>query len=400
MINKNSLEVRILSTVSLVFFISTEVISQMPPVRSPQQDAAVAEDFTWWYIMLFALVIGLAGAIYWVMNNKKSETLNKQKGKTKQFKQEKNRDADSVYVDKESEWLRKNIKTNDNSTEKKNKLSKSLPKTDGILKKKDSLKNESPAQKIIDLQFRNLPVSDFNEIISAKSFDQLSLSNDLALISAIEQTKDEYEEDQEVRELAVRILAAFRNRNSVEALTDVALYDLSSNLRSKAVAVLAEFDHESTFEALLLACADPTREVRAAAAKALFSVSFDRGNAWTRIAETNDEFRMIQAARAAIESDLVDRSIDRLVDPDQKNAYEAFALVALLIKAGEIKEIFDAMYNHRNKTVKLAILHVLKVIKDERTLPPLYNYIETNSLPEELARAANDAIKSFDLVAA
>ncbi len=400
MINKNSLEVRILSTVSLVFFISTEVISQMPPVRSPQQEAAVAEDFTWWYIMLFALVIGLAGAIYWVMNNKKSETLNKQKGKTKQFKQEKNRDADSVYVDKESDWLRKNIKTNDNSTEKKNKLSKSLPKTDGILKKKDSLKNESPAQKIIDLQFRNLPVSDFNEIISAKSFDQLSLSNDLALISAIEQTKDEYEEDQEVRELAVRILAAFRNRNSVEALTDVALYDLSSNLRSKAVAVLAEFDHESTFEALLLACADPTREVRAAAAKALFSVSFDRGNAWTRIAETNDEFRMIQAARAAIESDLVDRSIDRLVDPDQKNAYEAFALVALLIKAGEIKEIFDAMYNHRNKKVKLAILHVLKVIKDERTLPPLYNYIETNSLPEELARAANDAIKSFDLVAA
>jgi len=52
-----------------------------------------------------------------------------------------------------------------------------------------------------------------------------------SLLNAIEQANDEYEDDESVRDLAVRILMAFRTRNSVEALAQIALYDLSSNLR-------------------------------------------------------------------------------------------------------------------------------------------------------------------------
>ncbi len=74
------------------------------------------------------------------------------------------------------------------------------------------------------------------------------------------------------------------------------MYDISSNLRSKAVSVLADFDHESVFETVLLCCADPTREVRAAAARALFNLSFERSDSWARIAQCDDEFRMVQAA--------------------------------------------------------------------------------------------------------
>ena len=144
----------------------------------------------------------------------------------------------------------------------------------------------------------------------ARPFMQLPISNDDALLSAIEQTQDEFEEDESVRELAVRILARFETKNSVESLSQVALYDLSSTLRSKAVGILSDFDHESVFETLLLACADPTREVRAAAARGLFRLSFDRSDCWMRIAESNDEFRMRHAARAAIAGDLVERSFD------------------------------------------------------------------------------------------
>ena len=46
------------------------------------------------------------------------------------------------------------------------------------------------------------------------------------------------------------------------------------------------------------------------------------------------------------------------------------------------------------------MLHVLKVVKDERMLPGVYSYIEQNSLPEDLSNAANDVIKSMKLVAA
>ncbi|MGI8545379.1 MAG: HEAT repeat domain-containing protein [Aridibacter sp.] len=398
MINKNSLKLNILTTVSLMFFIVMETYSQMPPVRVPQETQQIEEDFTWWYIMLFVLAISLAGAIYWVIKSKKAETFENNKRREKNELKKENWDANSVDAGKELEWFRKNSKAIGKTNNKTSTKPIDLPKTSKILNKKVSSVNN--INKTADPLFEDLPISSFTEILPAKDFDKLALSNDSALISAIEQTQDEYEEDEEIRSLAVRILAAFRNRNSIEALSQVALYDLSSNLRSKAVLVLAEFDHESTFEAILIACADPTREVRAAAAKALFSVSFDRGNAWTRIAETNDEFRIIQAARAAIESDLVDRSIDRLVHPDRKYAYEAFALIALLIKAGEIKEIFDAIENHRDKQVKLAILQVLKVVSDEKTLPALYQYVETNSLPDDLGKAANDVIKSFDSVAA
>ncbi len=248
------------------------------------------------------------------------------------------------------------------------------------------------------MKFEKLPINSFKELTEAKPFDLLPIGNDEALMNAIDQTQDEQEEDENVRELAVKILAKFKTRNSIEALSDVALYDLSASLRSKAIGILADFDHESVFESLLLGCADPTREVRAASAKALFHVSFDRADAWARIAQSEDEYRIVQVARAAIESDLVDRSIDRLVHEDHNYAYEAFALIALLVKAGETEEIFQALENHRDTFVKLAILKVLKALKDERVLPRIYSYIERNSLPEDLSNAATEVIKTCKAV--
>lgn len=47
MINKKSLKLNILSTVSLMFFIVMETYSQMPPVRVPQENQQIEEDFTW-----------------------------------------------------------------------------------------------------------------------------------------------------------------------------------------------------------------------------------------------------------------------------------------------------------------------------------------------------------------
>ncbi len=363
--------------------------------------------------MLLLLAVGLAGAIYRTFKNKQGNQTDAQKRKKIAAKQKElaeliksggegvnNQQRKNVEVDadKELEWYRKNSKVigrtkNANLGSDLSNNSKILNKNKVVIAKQNVEKKSSEK-----LSFEKLPISSFVELTPAKDFDDLPLSNDPAVISAIEQTQDEYEEDVDVRELAVRILTQFKNRNSVEALSQVALYDLSSHLRSKAVTVLADFDHESTFETILLACADPTREVRAAAAKALFTVTYDRGNAWKRIVDTQEDYRINQSARAAIESDLVDRSIDRLVHPDSKYSYEAFALIALLIRAGEIKEIFDALENHRDKQVKLAILHVIKVVGDERTLPPLYAYVEKNSLPEDLGNSVNEVIKSFGLV--
>lgn len=318
-------------------------------------------------------------------------------------------DANSVDADKEMEWYRRHKKVVGKSPKKSEKkdLAENLPKTDNIFNRKAAAEDDNLEfserefkEKLQTLQFNQLPIFKFNKLELARPFSPLMISNDDALMSAVEQTHDEFEEDEEIRDLAVRILTRFKTRNSVEALSQVALYDLSSNLRSKAVAVLADFDHESVFETILLCCADPTREVRAAAARGLFRLSFDRADAWTRIAETGDEFRMRQAALSAKEADLLKRSFDRLVHPDHKIAYEAVALLSLMIRAGETGEIFEAVETHHDSNVKLALVHVIGLTKDEETLSNLYELLEKTTLSKELKEKIDESIQNFDLIPA
>lgn len=263
----------------------------------------------------------------------------------------------------------------------------------------DNLELKIFQQKMRRMQYSQLPINSFTQLAPAKKYVPLPDSDDASLLNAIEQTNEEYEEDEMIRELALRILTAFRTRNSVEALSEIALYDLSSNLRAKAVTTLADFDHESVFETIMLACADPTREVRAAAARGLFKLSFDRAHAWKRLIETGDEFRMAHAARAAIESGIVVKSFERLINEDVKVAYEAFALVSLLIRSGETNEIFDAIKTHKDERVKFALLHVIKVSHDERALDRLNELRTVNSFPTDIADRMREVVASFETVA-
>lgn len=323
-----------------------------------------------------------------------------------------NRDweSSSLDLDKEMEWYRRHKKSVEKSSKKSSKsknLADRLPKTGKIFNRAGTyeldgaeLSDNELLENLQNLQVTQLPIFRFQKLELARPFAPLSISNDEDLMSAIEQTHDEFEEDEEVRDLAVRILARFKTRNSIEALSQVALYDLSSNLRSKAVSILADFDHESVFETILLACADPTREVRAAAARGLFRLSFDRADAWTRIAETGDEFRMRQAVLAAKEAELIKRSFDRLVHPDQKIAYEAVALLTLMIRAGETAEIFQAVETHNDTNVKLALLHAVGLAKEEETLANLYELLEKTSLSKELREKVDEVIQCFEMIPA
>ena len=406
-------KINFIKVTSLLLMTANTILAQMPkvtvqPAKSQTQlpiQPPPLEDNTWWYIMLFILVIGLVGAIAWVIKSKKQPKVEKQ---TKEELDENAWGSHSVDADKELEWYRKHKKAV-KPTAKKKTLPKNLPQASNILKRNGAEKavEDTPIiteadfkEKLEKLQYSQLPIARIEKIELARPFSPLPISNDEALMSAIEQVQDEYEDDEEVRDLALRILAAFKTRNAVESLSQMALYDLSSSLRSKAVGTLTDIDHESVFEPLLLACADPTREVRAAAARALFRLSFDRADAWTRIAETGDEFKMRQAARAAIEADLVKRSFDRLAHTDLKSAYEAVALVALLLRAGETKEVFEAMKSHPILNVRKAILQIIKITKEPNALEGLYSLLEKNTLPDELQKEVDETIQAIGFVMA
>jgi hypothetical protein len=386
-----------LNLASFLSIAAANIFAQMPtPVAAGR--TLEAEDYTWWYVSLFVLVLGLVGAVGWWMNSKKSASAGQNKPKEPKADTWEN----ALDVDKEMEWLRKNQgvinkrgKMNAAAAAAKKKNSEKTPAPEKVFNEAA----EEKTQSLMDLNLP-LPVFNFEKLQFSRPFAALPISNDEALLSAVEQTQEEYEEDEEIRDLAVRILQAFKTRNAVEALSQVALYDLSSTLRSKAVSILADFDHESVFEAILLASADPTREVRAAAARAFTRLSFDRADAWSRITESGEEGKTRHAARAAIEGGYVDRIFDRLVHRDPKYSYEAVTLLALLIRAGETGVIFDKLKASKDEQLQRAILHVIKISDNQTVLNELYSLLEQKNLSPDLKKTVDETIEAIGFVTA
>lgn len=256
-----------------------------------------------------------------------------------------------------------------------------------------------PAKKpvVVKEGFAALPVSEIYRLQRANAFIQLPDSRDPSLLEAIEQTNEDSEEDAQVRTQALKLLSSFKTSNSVSAIAQMALYDLSSKLRSDAVLILADFDHESVFETIVTCCADPTREVRASAARALFKLTFDRAQAWTRVVEAGDIARMRHVARCAIEGDMVERSFDRLIHTDKKMAYEAFALTALLVKSGETEPVYKALATHKVENVKLALLHVMQEIKADTTFDGLSELIIRHELTPKVVDKVNEVRSALQM---
>jgi hypothetical protein len=242
------------------------------------------------------------------------------------------------------------------------------------------------------LEIKDLPIDRITEISVPPPVETLPTSDDDGLLAAIDEVQDDSDADSEFRAIALRVLASFKTRNSIDALSQIALYDLSTTLRAKAVGMLADFDHQSVFEPIVLSCADPSREVRAAGARALVKVTFDRGDEWARFALSEDKYQSRQMARAAVEAGLAERSFDRLTLRDEKSVYEAFALVYLMVKAGETEKIFEAIANHRDIKIRIALLHTLKVANVAEVIPHLSAFIAAEPIASVVADKAREVL--------
>jgi hypothetical protein len=397
----NNLPRRIFGFILFVSASSMELFAQRPPTKAMEvQDAS---GNTWIYVT-GALALITLGVVFYFLRKSRQSIKEIQNGSVSKARSYTNGSSErNANSENEPEWLRK-ART---SLSTGQGLSYGSKKSDAQVAQGSSRARRAPLEdpnmkafqdRMKMLQFAQLPINSFSELVPPRHFAMLLDSDAEGLAGAVEQANMEFEKDERSREAAIKTLAALRTSNSVETLTQVALYDESASLRSKAVTVLADFDHESVFETILLACADPTREVRASAARAMFRLNFDRAGAWTRIYETNDEFRMSRAVHAAGEAGIVVKTFDRLVHEDRKIAYEAFTLVALLIKSGETNEIFTALRDHKDERVKYALLHVLKVIKDGRSLEGLRALLGTGSCTAEVINRIRDAVASLEQV--
>lgn len=348
------------------------------------------QDLTWWYVTLGGLAVALFLAWKWMRRSRTDDGRQRDpRGDRRAPARPSNQRTPSApNRAREVEWLKQQNPTEHDrlSHLRRDHLEEPFPIRDS---EPQAEHQEGPSEK----GFAGLPVSRFDLVDTPFEVEALPRSDDPELLNAIFQTLDGTEHDEEVRLVATRVLAMFKTVNSLEALQKIALYDISSNVRSKAVSILADFDHESVFETIVVASADPSRDVRAAAARGLARLNIDRADAWARIALSGDEFRICQVARAAIECEIAVRSIDRLVSIDPKIAYEAYVLFMLLAKAGETSTVFEFIGREDDINIKLALIKVLGSASDDRFISGLVNIGDDFSQPVEVRNAAEQTAR-------
>lgn len=193
----------------------------------------------------------------------------------------------------------------------------------------------------------------------------------------------------------IKLLAQFAVRESVSALAKIARRDAKPNLRALAIASLAAINHESVFPSVLIGMADESREVRAAAARALSRLSFDRADAYTRVMETDDAATLRDVAQACVKSGVAAQAIDRLASNDRRQAYEALSLVSLLAQADVLLPIMAAIESHPSVEVRITAIRLLGAIGQPGLLAELKE-IPADRLPSSVQVALSETIAELE----
>jgi HEAT repeat protein len=203
-------------------------------------------------------------------------------------------------------------------------------------------------------------------------------------------------DDAEARASAAQTLALYRVQRSVSALKQLAAADVEPAVRAAAVASLGAVDHESVFSAVLVALADEARDVRAAAARALSRLSFDRADAYVRVIETSDAAELSDVARACIKTGMAAQALDRLSSDDRRQAYESFSLLSLLAKANEAKPILEAIEQHADANVRLIAVQLLGSSAQPEIAHALRQLAVRESVPEQVRTALMEVVYKID----
>jgi HEAT repeat protein len=198
--------------------------------------------------------------------------------------------------------------------------------------------------------------------------------------------------DVEARVAAAQQLAQFQVQRSVEALTSLAANDRDAAVRAAAITSLGNIGHETVFPSVLISMADEAREVRAAAARALSRLSFDRADAYVRVLETADEVTLRHLASACVGAGLANQALSRLASDDRRQAYEAFSLLSLVAKGGQSDLILKVVEEHKDLNVRLAASRLLGLMGDAELDMRLRRIALGANVPEKLRTAILEAV--------
>jgi chemotaxis protein histidine kinase CheA len=182
---------------------------------------------------------------------------------------------------------------------------------------------------------------------------------------------------------------------SASALPNATLSMLGSesvNERCAAVTALPQVGGEDAFTHISGAFDDPAVEVRNAAARAMFSFQSDRAASFTRALREGTPERRRRIGAALASSGLATEAIGNLTGESREKTYDAFSLLFLMSKAGEVQPLLRAIEEHSNIEVRLAVVKLLALSGQHDILPAFRRLAVRGSLPPEVRSSVMEAI--------
>ena len=162
--------------------------------------------------------------------------------------------------------------------------------------------------------------------------------------------------------------------------------------RAGALAEAARSGGEEAFRRVCQAFDDDAPEVRSAAARALFDLQEDRAAAFTRALREAAPDRRRRIGSAIGSSGLANEAIRNLTGESRDKTYDAFSLLFLMSKAGEIQPLMRATEEHPSTEARLAVIKLLALSGQPEVLPAFRRMAVRGSLPAEVRSAVMEAI--------
>lgn len=164
------------------------------------------------------------------------------------------------------------------------------------------------------------------------------------------------------------------------------------NERATAVADLGRLGGDDSFREITAAFDDPAPGVRDAAARSLYNLQSDRAASFTRALREAPPERRRAIGAALASSGLANEAIGHLMGESREKTYDAFSLLFLMSKAGEVQPLLRAIEDHPNNEVRLAVVKLLALSGQQEILPAFRRLAVRGSLPTEVRSAVMEAI--------
>jgi len=162
--------------------------------------------------------------------------------------------------------------------------------------------------------------------------------------------------------------------------------------RGAALMALARMGGNDSFRLITKAFDDASPDVRNAAARALHDLHSDRGASFTRALREGSPERRRRIGAALASSGLASEAIDNLTRESRERTYDAFSLLFLMSKAGEVQPLMRAIEDHPNIEVRLAVVKLLAFTNQPDITSALRSLAVRGSLPSEVRSAVMEAI--------